>query len=113
MSGGGEWEGGSGGGGEEGRGGGGELGRDRGFGEWPFGLLVTDDVELVLGVTRGGVGEGLEFLVIGMGVEKRLIEGEEALRGEAEGVERREGGVGDGVGGSRSLLSSELSFSDG
>lgn len=63
------------------------------------------------------MGEGFEFLVIGMGVE-RLIEGEEALTGEAEGVERREGGVGDGVGGSRSLLpkllvSSELSLSDG
>jgi hypothetical protein len=80
------------------------------FGEWPIGLLV-------LGISGGGVGEGFEFLVIGMGVE-RLIEGEEALTGEAEGErERREGGVGDGVGGSRSLLpklvSSELSLSDG
>ena len=107
MSGGEEWEGGSGGGGEEGRGGGGELGRDRVFGEWPIGLLV-------LGIRGGGVGEGFEFLVIGMGVE-RLIEGEEALTGEAEGVERREGGVGDGVGGRRSLrtlVSPQLSLSD-
>jgi len=67
-------------------------------------------------ISGGGVGEGFEFLVIGMGVEETLIEGEEALRGEAEGVERREGGVGDGVGGSRSrlpLVSSELSLSDG
>ena len=67
-------------------------------------------------ISGGGVGEGFEFLVIGMGVEERLIEGEAALRGEAEGVESREGGVGDGVGGSRSrlpLVSSELSLSDG
>ena len=80
------------------------------------GVLITDE-EMALGVIEVGVGEGFEFLVIGMGVE-RLIEGEEALTGEAEGVERREGGVGDGVGGSRSLLpkllvSSELSLSDG
>ena len=77
------------------------------------GVLITDE-EMALGVIEVGVGEGFEFLVIGMGVE-RLIEGEEALTGEAEGVERREGGVGDGVGGRRSLrtlVSPQLSLSD-
>ena len=61
------------------------------------------------------MGKGFEFLVIGMGVEERLTEGEEALTGEEEGErERSEGGVGDGVGGSLpSLVSSELSLSDG
>ena len=62
---------------------------------------------LVLG---GGVGEGFEFLVIGMGVDERVIEGEAALRGEGEGVERREGGGGDGVGAGLPLVSSELSL---
>ena len=56
-----EWEGGSGGGGEEGRGGGGELGREQ---DRPVG--VGSPLGLVSG---GGVGEGLEFLVIGIGVE--------------------------------------------
>ena len=77
------------------------------------GVLITDE-GMALGVIEVGVGEGFEFLVIGMGVE-RLIEGEEALTGEAEGVERREGGVGDGVGGRRSLrtlVSPQLSLSD-
>ena len=59
-----EWEGGSGGGGEEGRGGGGELGREQ---DRPVG------VDGPLGfVSGGGVGEGLEFLVIGMAVEFAL-----------------------------------------
>ena len=78
-----------------------------------IGVLITDE-EMALGVIEVGVGEGFEFLVIGMGVE-RLIEGEEALTGEAEGGERREGGVGDGVGGRRSLrtlVSPQLSLSD-
>ena len=77
------------------------------------GVLITDE-EIAFGVIEVGVGEGFEFLVIGMGVE-RLIEGEEALTGEAKGVERREGGVGDGVGGRRSLrtlVSPQLSLSD-
>ena len=56
-----EWEGGSGGGGEEGRGGGGELGREQ---DRPVG--VGSPLGIVSG---GGVGEGLEFLVIGIGVE--------------------------------------------
>ena len=58
-----EWEGGSGGGGEEGRGGGGELGREQ---DRPVG--VDGPLGLVSGA-GGRVGEGLEFLVIGMGVE--------------------------------------------